>query len=360
VSRAALNFGLLGCGRIAPRHAEVLQAGIEGAKLSAVCDIDPKRAEAMGRKYGVPWYADPEKFLREATLDVVNVLTPSGQHARDVSMVAQHKKHVVVEKPMTLTLKDAETMIRECDRSGIRLFVVKQNRYNLPIQALRKAVENDRFGKMVMGTVRVRWCRRQDYYDQDSWRGTWAMDGGVFTNQASHHIDMIEWMMGEVDSVFAKTVTRLVDIETEDTGVAVLNFRSGALGIIEATTATRPKDLEGSITIMGEKGTVEVAGFAMNEIRTWNFENPLPEDKTIVATARENPPNVYGFGHREYLRHVVESIRNQTRALVDGVEAMKSIVLINALYESAETGKEIHLKFRPRHSRLGRRKDNAA
>jgi UDP-N-acetyl-2-amino-2-deoxyglucuronate dehydrogenase len=349
-----LKFGLLGCGRIAPRHADVLSKEVPGAELAAVCDIVPQKAEPFGKKYGVPHYSDPEKFLKHPGLEVVNVLTPTGLHAETAILAIRAGKHVVVEKPMALRLEDGERMIREAEKAGTRLFVVKQNRFNLPIVALRKAMEAGRFGKLVLGTVRVRWCRPQAYYDQDSWRGTWKMDGGVFTNQASHHIDMLEWMMGEVQSVYAHTATQLVKIETEDTGVAVLKFRNGALGIVEATTATRPKDLEGSVSVLGEKGTVEVAGFAMNEIRTWNFDPPLPEDKTVRAEFNENPPNVYGYGHREYLRHVVDCIREDKKALVDGPEAMKSIVLINALYESAETGKEIQLRFEPHRSRLGR------
>jgi predicted dehydrogenase len=172
---------------------------------------------------------------------------------------------------MALTLPDADAMIEACGKSGSRLFVVKQNRYNLPIRKLREALDAGRFGKLVLGAVRVRWCRRQGYYDQARWRGTWAMDGGVFSNQASHHVDMLVHMMGEVESVKAMSATRLVSIEAEDTGVALVRFQGGALGVIEATTAARPEDLEGSISILGEGGTVEVGGFAMNEMTVWKF-----------------------------------------------------------------------------------------
>src|ERR1700722_6272048 len=174
--------------------------------------------------------------------DVLVILTESGRHAEHAIALAPHGKHIIVEKPMALTLDDADEMIRACDRHGVRLFVVKQNRFNVPVTKLRQALERGRFGKLVLGTVRVRWCRRQDYYDQDAWRGTWALDGGVLSNQASHHIDLLEWMMGDVESVFAKARTALVDIETEDTGVVIIKFKNGALGIVEATTATRPKD----------------------------------------------------------------------------------------------------------------------
>jgi predicted dehydrogenase len=206
-----------------------------------------------------------------------------------------------------------------------------------------------------MGTVRVRWCRTQEYYDQAPWRGTWALDGGVFSNQASHHIDLLLWCLGEPESVFAKTTTRLVNIEAEDTGVAVIRFRSGALGIIEATTATRPKDLEGSISILGEKGAVEISGFAVNQMRTWNFADELPDDKEVLEKYRENPPNVYGFGHLSYLNNVVATLRNNSGALIDGLEGRKSLELISAIYESVETGREVALRFRPEHCRLGLR-----
>jgi predicted dehydrogenase len=252
-------------------------------------------------------------------------------------------------------LTDADEMIRVCDDAGIKLFVVKQNRYNLPVRKLRQALEAGRFGKLVMGTVRVRWKRDQAYYDQDSWRGTWAMDGGVFANQASHHIDLLEWCMGSAATVYAKINTALVDIESEDTGVAIITFKNGAIGVIEATTAARPKDLEGSISILGKHGTVEIGGFAVNEMRQWRFTEALPEDDEVLGTYRENPPDVYGFGHVAYLDHVVDVIVNDSPSLVDGPEGRKSLELITAIYESAETGREISVSSQKRDIRLGRR-----
>jgi len=201
--------------------------------------------------------------------------------------------------------------------------------------------------------VRVRWCRTQEYYDQDSWRGTWALDGGVLSNQASHHIDLLEWMMGDVISVFAHATTALVDIEAEDTAVVVLRFRSGALGVIEATTATRPKDLEGSISVLGEKGTVEIGGFAVNKMSVWSFANPQPDDPQVMEKFSVNPPNVYGFGHQAYYEHVVDCIRNDKQHMVDGLEGRKSLELISAIYESVETSREVSLRFQPSRCRLG-------
>ncbi len=348
-----LNFALMGCGRIAERHADTLSRQLPGACLAAVCDINEERAKLLGKKYKIPHYCDINDLLNKESIDVVNILTPSGLHAKNVLEVVRYKKHIVVEKPMALTLNDADAIIRACDEIRVKLFVVKQNRFNLPVVKLKKAMVEGRFGKLVMGTVRVRWCRRQDYYDQDSWRGTWKMDGGVFTNQASHHIDLLEWMMGDVESVFAKAETRLVNIEVEDTGVALLKFQNGALGIIEATTATRPMDLEGSISILGEKGVVEIGGFAVNKMKVWKFEDQNPDDEEVLEKYAQNPPNVYGFGHVAFLQEVVNSIVNDKKALVDGLEGRKSLELIHAIYESIETQEEISLRFKPKRCRLG-------
>ncbi|MGY4237932.1 UDP-N-acetyl-2-amino-2-deoxyglucuronate dehydrogenase [Bradyrhizobium sp. USDA 4449] len=349
-----LRFGLLGCGRISKRHSDLLGSNqIENAKLVSVCDPVRERADAVATKFGIPADYDIETFLARKDIDVVTVLTPSGMHPQHAIACAKAGKHVVVEKPMALRLQDADEMIRACDQAGVKLFVVKQNRFNVPVVKAREALDAGRFGKLVLGTVRVRWCRDQLYYDQDAWRGTWAYDGGVLTNQASHHIDMLEWFFGDVVSVHARATTALVNIETEDTAVATLKFRNGALGIIEATTAVRPKDLEGSLSILGEKGAVEIAGFAVNQIRHWRFVDELPSDKEVVEKFSVNPPNVYGFGHQAYYEHVVDCLLHERAALVDGLQGRKSLELISALYESIETGNEVALRFEPRRSRLG-------
>lgn len=351
-----LNIALIGCGRISVRHAQLLGSGrIVGARLSAVCDIVGAKAEKLGSEFKVAHFTDMHDMMRSQKPDVVVVLTESGNHARHVLDLVQYGAHIVVEKPMALKLADADAMIEACDAADIKLFVIKQNRFNVPVRKLREAVEKKRFGKLVMGTVRVRWCRPQAYYDQDPWRGTWELDGGVLTNQASHHVDLLEWMMGSVDSVFAMSRTALVDIEAEDTAVVVLRFNNGALGIIEATTATRPKDLEGSISIMGEKGTVEIGGFAVNQMKVWNFAEPEAGDDEVLSTYSVNPPNVYGFGHKEYYDHVVRSVRDDGANLVDGLQGRRSLELISAIYESVETGQEVPLRFRPQRVRLGQK-----
>jgi len=355
VKKDTLKFALVGCGRIAKRHSELLgHHQIDGASLVAVCDTTLAKAMKIAGQFNVPAYENMHDMMQSEEIDVVVVLTESGRHAQHVIELASYGKHIIVEKPMALTLNDADAMITACDSSGCKLFVVKQNRFNVPVVKTREALEADRFGKLVLGTVRVRWCRPQSYYDQDEWRGTWALDGGVLTNQASHHIDLLEWMMGDVESVFAMSATTLVDIEAEDTAVVALRFNNGALGLIEATTATRPKDLEGSLSILGEGGSVEIGGFAVNQLKTWNFVEAAAEDHEVIEKYSVNPPDVYGFGHKAYYNHVVDAIINQKQHLVDGLEGRRSLELITAIYESVETSKEIKLRFAPAECRLGK------
>lgn len=350
------KIALIGCGRIAKRHADLLTEDESlGGELVAVCDVNEVRAREFGAKYGVPWYQDMHQLAREEQVEVFTVLTPSGLHAEHVVALAPYGKHLIVEKPMALRLEDADRMIEVCKQQGVKLFVIKQNRFNVPVRKLREAVESARFGKLVMGTVRVRWSRTQAYYDQDAWRGTWAYDGGVLANQASHHVDMLEWMMGEVESVVAYGRTALVDIEAEDTVVAIMQFKSGALGIIEATTAVRPTDLEGSISVLGEKGTVEVGGFAMNRMKVWQFSDSQEGDEDVLENYSENPPDVYGFGHRSYYRDVLRCIEDNGVGLVGGSEGRRSLELITAIYESIESGKKVFLPVHPEYCKLGRR-----
>jgi len=351
-----LDVVLVGCGRIAQRHAQLLSGSqIEGARLVAVSDIISDRAEALAEKTGVPAYTDMSEMLEKHRAELAVILTESGNHAAHAITAAKHGAHVMVEKPMALTLADADDMIATCDREGVKLFVIKQNRFNRPVVKLREALDAGRFGKLTMGTVRVRWCRPQSYYDQASWRGTWALDGGVLTNQASHHVDLLEWMMGDVESVVGMTRTALADIEAEDTAAVLLRFANGALGIIEATTATRPKDLEGSLSILGEGGSVEIGGFAVNQMKTWQFAQEEPGDDEVFEKYSVNPPDVYGFGHRAYYDHVVAALRHGGPNLVDGIEGRRSLELITAIYEAVETGQEVRLRFRPQRARLGMR-----
>lgn len=346
------KFALIGCGRISYKHIDAIK-NINEAELVAVCDIIPEKAKKYASELNIPFYTDYKEMLQKENIDVVNILTPSGMHWDIAIDIMNMGKHVVVEKPMALKIRMADMMIEAADKNGVRLFVVKQNRFNSAVVKAREALEEGRFGKLVLGTVRVRWSRDQSYYNQDSWRGTWENDGGVLTNQASHHIDLLQWFFGDVESVMAMTETELVNIEAEDTGVAILKFTNGALGVIEATTATRPKDLEGSLSILGEKGSVVLGGFAVNKINTWEFSQPKEEDKSVLKEYGENPPNVYGFGHEAYLRHVIESLQTGNSALVDGFAGKKSIEIINAIYESAVTGKKVYIHNEFHNSPLG-------
>ncbi len=351
-----LRFALVGCGRIAARHARILASGLDGSvKLAAVCDVQPDRARRFGQEYGVPWFTDHASMMEYVDdVDVVVVLTPSGLHAQHVLELARYGRHTVVEKPLALTLEDADRMIAALARAGARLFVVMQNRFNLPVLALRQALESGRFGRIVLGTVRVRWCRTQAYYDGDAWRGTWALDGGVFANQAIHHIDLLGWLLGEAESVVARTTGGFVDIEAADTGVAIVKFAGGALGVVEATNSARPVDLEGSLSLLGERGAVEIGGFAVNLIRSWRFETETPSDRDVAERLRENPPDVYGFGHVAFLRHIVDAIEGDRPSMLDGAAGRRSLELVHAMYRSAETGQEVWLRDGPLSTRLGR------
>ena len=334
-----LRVTLVGCGRISANHVQAL-AKVEGLDLIAVCDVDAARAEATGRAAGVPWFTDYPRMLAEAPCEVVVVATPSGLHPEHGILAARAGKHVVVEKPMAISLAAADALVEACDAAGVQLFVVKQNRLNTTIQLLRRAVEKGRFGRLYLANATVRWTRPQEYYDQAPWRGTWALDGGAFLNQASHYVDLMQWMCGPVESVVAKTATMARRIEAEDTGAAVMRFRNGALGVMEVTMLTYPKNLEGSFSLMGERGTVRIGGTAVNRIEHWEFAD-YDDDDRLVEAANTSPPSVYGFGHEPYYRNVVRALRGEVEAGTDGREGRKSLELVCGIYEAARTGRDV-------------------
>jgi UDP-N-acetyl-2-amino-2-deoxyglucuronate dehydrogenase len=349
------RFAFVGCGEIAKKHVHVVQNILENAQIVGLCDTKIEKAKQFADQLNVPVFSSAVEMMDKigGEIDIVNILTPSGNHCQCIMDIVEYGKPIVVEKPIALRLDEADEIIRACDSHNIRIFVVHQNRYNLPVIKAREAFKQGRFGKkLVMGTVRLRWKRDQKYYDSADWRGTWAYDGGVFTNQASHHIDMLTWFMGPVETVKAIGATRLVNIECEDTGAALLRFSSGAIGIIEVTTATRPHDLEGSISILGEKGSVVIGGFFMNELTTWEFEDRQPIDDIIFDKYGKNTPGL-GYNLGEYLKDVIKAINSEKAGLVDGLEGRKSLELISAIYESIETGNEITLRFQPKKCKLG-------
>src|SRR5688572_12240092 len=236
------RVALVGCGRISKNHFEAL-AAIEGLPLVAVCDADESRAREAGDAYGVPWFRSYEEMLARVPCEVVTIATPSGLHPVQGILAAKAGKHVVTEKPMAISLDGADELVRACDSAGVHLFVVKQNRLNAPIQLLKRAIDRGRFGRIYLANCTVRWTRPQEYYDQAPWRGTWEFDGGAFMNQASHYVDLVQWLLGPVETVVAKTATLARRIEAEDSGAAVMRFRSGALGVMEVTMLTYPKNL---------------------------------------------------------------------------------------------------------------------
>ena len=334
----SMHSALIGCGRVSENHLAAI-TGSPFSHLVAVCDVDPNKAQEKGEKNHVPFYTDYHKMMHaHPEIEIVHIATPTGYHARHVIDLAQHGRHIIVEKPMALTVADCDAMIKACSKNNCRLFVVKQNRFNPAVLAARSALEEGRFGKMVLGTVRVRWHRTQKYYEQDNWHGTWELDGGVMSQQASHHLDLLQWFMGPIDTMQCISATTLLDIEVEDTAVATFRFKSGALGAFEATVASRPEDLEGSLNLLGENGSVILGGFAVNKIVYWKFENPLPEDEATIKEFSVDVPNVYGLGHTPYLNNVIEAITQNKPGLVEGSEGKKNIQILTALYESAATG----------------------
>jgi UDP-N-acetyl-2-amino-2-deoxyglucuronate dehydrogenase len=328
-----IRLALVGCGRIAKNHFEAI-AKLDDVELVAVCDIVESRARDAGTAQQVPWFTSLEQMLAQVPSDAVVIATPSGLHPQHGILAA-----------MAMSLAAADALVQACDENAVQLFVVKQNRLNPPIQLLKRAVDRGRFGRIYMANCTVRWTRPQEYYDQAPWRGTWEFDGGAFMNQASHYVDLIQWLVGPVESVIAKTATMARRIEAEDSGVAVLKFRSGAIGTIEVTMLTFPKNLEGSITILGEKGTVKIGGTAVNKVETWTFADYDDDDK-ILEQANTNPPTVYGFGHEAYYRNVVSVLRGNAVADTDGRAGRKSLELILGIYESAKTGRDVPLPLR--------------
>jgi len=340
----SVRIALVGCGRISANHFDAI-GRVDGMSVSAVCDIVEARAREAGEKLGVPWFTSYERMLAEAECDAVAIATPSGLHPAQGILAAKAGKHVISEKPMAITLAAADALVGACDDARVQLFVVKQNRLNATVQLVKRALDKGRFGRIFLANTTVRWARPQSYYDQAPWRGTWEFDGGAIMNQASHYVDLMQWLIGPVESVIAKTATLGRRIEAEDTGAAVLKFRSGALGVIEVTMLTYPKNLEGSFTIVGESGTVKIGGTAVNRIEHWSFADQDADD-ALVQQVNTEPSSVYGFGHEPYYRNVLKVLNGEAVADTDGRGGRKSLELILGIYESAKTGREVPLPLR--------------
>ena len=341
---SSVRLALVGCGRISQTHFDAIRT-VNGIDLVAVCDTVEQRARDAGEKNQVPWFTSYQKMLADVASDAVTICTPSGLHPQHGILAAKAGKHVICEKPMAISLAAADDLVHACDESGVHLFVVKQNRLNPSVQLVKRALDKGRFGRLYLANTTVHWTRPQEYYDQAPWRGTWEFDGGAFMNQASHYVDMIQWLVGPVESVVARTATLARRIESEDTGIALLHFRNGALGTIEVTMLTYPRNLEGSFTLLGEKGSVRIGGTAVNRIEHWAFADYDDDDKR-VDSANTSPASVYGFGHAGYYRNVLAVLRGEAKPETDGREGRKSLELILGIYESAKTGRDVSLPLK--------------
>ena len=342
IADRAIRFAVVGCGRICGRHFDAIAAHADRAELVAVCDVDPKQLAAATTAHGVPGFGTLDELLAGCKADVIVLCTPSGLHPQQAVQVARAGRHVITEKPMATRLADGKRMVAACDDANVHLFVVKQNRLNPTLQLLKRAVDRRRFGRIYMVNVNVFWTRPQEYYDSARWRGTWEFDGGAFMNQASHYVDLLDWLIGPIESVHAYTATLHRNIEVEDSGVANIKWRSGALGSINVTMLTYPRNLEGSITILGEYGTVQVGGVAVNEIVHWQFADPEPEDEQ-VREANYQTGSVYGIGHPLYYDNVVKTLRGDSVPETDGREGLRSLETLIAIYTSARDGRRVSL-----------------
>lgn len=336
-----IRIAIVGCGRISKNHFGSIEEHAADVELVAICDTDPSRLNEHTTKYGLKGFLSLDEMLKETAVDLVVLCTPSGIHPDQAVLAAHYGVHVMTEKPMATRWHDGVRMVKACDEAGVRLFVVKQNRRNSTLQLLKRAITEKRFGKIHMVHLNVFWARPQSYYDQASWRGTWEFDGGAFMNQASHYVDLLDWLIGPVDRVQAMMSTTR-DIEVEDTGVLNVRWRNGTLGSMSVTMLAYPQNLEGSITILGEKGTVRVGGVAVNDIQLWNFEEPRDYDADVTS-ANYQTSSVYGFGHPVYYRNVIDVMRGEAEPETDGREGLKSLELLIAAYLSARDGKTVSL-----------------
>jgi UDP-N-acetyl-2-amino-2-deoxyglucuronate dehydrogenase len=337
-----IRLGLVGCGRISKNHFDSIDQYADDIQLVAVCDSDRSVLKNHQDKYGVAGYSNMEDMLEKENLDVVSLCTPSGQHPQQTILAANHKVNVITEKPMATRWTDGVEMVKACDKARVRLFVVKQNRRNTTLQLLKRAVDEGRFGRIYMVNINVFWTRPQEYYDMGKWRGTWELDGGAFMNQASHYVDLIDWLIGPVEKIQAMTGTLARDIEVEDTGVLNIKWRNGALGSMNVTMLAYPKNYEGSITILGETGTVRIGGMAVNEIQTWDFSDEQDYDKSVQQASYETT-SVYGFGHPLYYKNVIDVFRGESEQETDGREGLRSLEVLIAAYLSARDGTTISL-----------------
>lgn len=340
-----MKYALIGCGRISPNH--IMAAQNNGLEICAICDINPANMDDKRVKFSLSsetkLYIDYREMLDKEQPELVAIATESGKHARIALDCIEIGCNVIIEKPIALSLQDAEAIIAMAERKGVKVCTNHQNRFNKSIQKIREAVDKNRFGRMFYGTAHIRWCRDHEYYDRASWRGTWEQDGGALMNQCIHNIDLLRWMMGDdVVEVVGMTDRLHHDyIEAEDLGIALVRFANGAYGIIEGTTDVYPKNLEETLYLFGEKGTVKAGGVSVNRIEEWRFSDMLDNPEEVIQQFHENPPNVYGYGHTPLYADMIEAIKNDRAPYVDAKAGKRALELVLAIYKSAMTGKTV-------------------
>lgn len=342
-----MKYALIGCGRISPNH--IAAAKENNLEITALCDIDYANAKDKIIKFEldekIRVYTDYREMLAKEKPELVGIATESGKHASIALDCIEEGCNLIIEKPIALSLKDADRIIQRAEEKGVKVSACHQNRFNKSIQKIREAFEKNRFGKMYYGTAHIRWMRDYEYYARAKWRGTWEQDGGALMNQCIHNIDLLRWMMGdEITEVIGMTDRLKHDfIEAEDLGIALVKFRNGAYGIIEGTTDIYPKNLEETLYLFGEKGTVKAGGQSVNVIEEWKFSDMLDDPEQVKSEFHENPPNVYGYGHKPLYQDVIEAIQADRAPYVDAKAGRRALELVLAIYKSAAEGRPVKL-----------------
>ena len=337
-----MRYALIGCGRISPNH--IAAAKNNNLEIAAICDIDPACMEDKALKFHlgdkVKRYTDYIEMVEKEKPELVAICTESGKHARIALDCIERGVNCIIEKPIALSIQDADAIIAASIKHHVKVSACHQNRFNKSVQIIREAVEMNRFGKLFYGTAHIRWCRDHEYYDRASWRGTWEQDGGALMNQCIHNIDLLRWMMGgEIEEVVGMTdKLNHSYIEAEDLGIALIKFKNGSYGIIEGTTDIYPKNLEETLYIFGEKGTVKAGGQSVNVIEEWRFSDLLDDPEEVKAKFHENPPNVYGYGHTPLYADVINAIQHDRQPYVTAMDGKRALELVLAIYKSAAEG----------------------
>ncbi len=345
-----LRYGLIGAGRVAPNHVKAFWENKEELEFAAYCDIDPAAGERLRQGNpqaldGVPFYTDYHEMIAKEKLDIVSIATFSGTHAAIALDCLEKNINLIIEKPIAMSLEDADRIVALSEEKGLVVSANHQNRFNKPIQKVREALEAGRFGKLLHGTTHILWARDKNYYDSATWRGTWEQDGGALMNQCIHAIDLLRWMMGdEVEEVMAYTANLMHPyIEAEDLGMALVKFKNGSYGMIEGTVNVYNKNLEETLYIMGETGMAKVGGTSVNTLDAWRFSDGQDSLEALQADCNEHPDSVYGFGHTAVLRDVIRAVREGGKAYIDARAGRRALEMVLAIYLSAKTGKPVKL-----------------